>query len=346
MVVDRVRRRPTLIWVNFLSAALVMLLLFVHSASDIWIVYLTMFLYSFAGNFIGSAQSAFLTTLLAPEQLGDANGFLRTVREGLRLVAPLVGAGLFVVVGGHWIAALDSATFVIAGFSILALHVREEKPVRTPEHFFAEISAGFHHVARTPILRRMAISLAVALSVVGFIETAIFAITSDELHRSPSFIGVLMAAQGVGALIGGPLSAQVMRRIGERWLCGVGLIGIVVGSLFLEGGSLAFVLTGGVFFGLALPPLLVGAYTLLQLRTPNELQGRAFSAFDLIASLPQTMSIGVGAVLVTVIGYQGELTIIAVVVSIAALILLLPIAGEPNFGPLRTIEELDTVTVD
>jgi hypothetical protein len=90
----------------------------------------------------------------------------------------------------------------------------------------------------------------------------------------------------------------------------------------------------------------VGAYTLLQLRTPNELQGRAFSAFDLMASLPQTMSIGVGAVLVTVIGYQGELTIIAVVVSIAALILLLPIAGEPNFGPLRTIEELDTVTVD
>jgi MFS family permease len=346
MVVDRVRRRPTLIWVNFLSAALVMLLLFVHHASDIWIVYLTMFLYSFAGNFIGSAQSAFLTTLLAPEQLGDANGFLRTVREGLRLVAPLVGAGLFVVVGGHWIAALDSATFVIAGFSILALHVREEKPVRAPEHFLAEISAGFHHVARTPILRRMAISLAVALSVVGFIETAIFAITSDELHRSPSFIGVLMAAQGVGALIGGPLSAPVMRRIGERWLCGVGLIGIVMGSLLLEGGSLTFVMMGGVFFGVALPPLLVGAYTLLQLRTPNDLQGRAFSAFDLIASLPQTLSIGVGAILVTVIGYQGELTIIAIVVSIAALILLLPIPGEPNFGPLRAIEELDVATVN
>jgi MFS family permease len=346
MVVDRVRRRPTLIWVNFLSAALVMLLLFVHNASDIWIVYLTMFLYSFAGNFIGSAQSAFLTTLLAPEQLGDANGFLRTVREGLRLVAPLVGAGLFVVVGGHWIAALDSATFVIAGFSILALHVREEKPVRAPEHFLAEISAGFHHVARTPILRRMAISLAVALSVVGFIETAIFAITSDELHRSPSFIGVLMAAQGVGALVGGPLSAPVMRRIGERWLCGVGLIGIVMGSLLLEGGSLTFVMMGGVFFGVALPPLLVGAYTLLQLRTPNDLQGRAFSAFDLIASLPQTLSIGVGAVLVTVIGYQGELNIIAIVVSIAALILLLPIPGEPNFGPLRAIEDLDVATVD
>jgi MFS family permease len=346
MVVDRVRRRPTLICVNFISAALVMLLLFVHNASDVWIIYLTMFLYAFAGNFIGSAQSAFLTTLLPPEQLGDANGFLRTVREGLRLVAPLVGAGLFVLVGGHWIAALDSVTFVIAGFTVLALHVREEKPVRVPQHFLTEISAGFHHVARTPILRRMAISLAVALSVVGFIETAIFAITSNELHRSPSFIGVLMAVQGVGALIGGPSSAPAMRRVGERWLCGIGLIGIVVGSLLLEGGSLVFVLLGGVAFGLALPPLLVGAYTLLQLRTPGELQGRAFSAFDLIASLPQTMSIALGAVLITVLGYQGELTIIAVVVSFAALIMLLPIKGEPNFGPLVVLEDLESVEVD
>jgi MFS family permease len=137
-----------------------------------------------------------------------------------------------------------------------------------------------------------------------------------------------------------------MRRIGERWLCGVGLVGIVVGSLLLEGGSLATVLMGGVAFGVALPPLLVGAYTLLQLRTPSELQGRAFSAFDLIASLPQTMSIGVGAILVTIIGYRGELTIIAVVVAIAALVLLLPIAGEPNFGPLVVVEELDVATVD
>jgi hypothetical protein len=322
-----------------------MLLLFVHNASDVWIIYLTMFLYAFAGNFIGSAQSAFLTTLLPAEQLGDANGFLRTVREGLRLVAPLVGAGLFVIVGGHWIAVLDSATFVIAGISVLALHVREERPVHSPQHFLTEISAGFHHVARTPILRRMAISLAVALSVVGFIETAIFAITANELHRSPSFIGVLMAVQGVGALIGGPLSAPAMRRTGERWLCGIGLIGIVIGSLLLEGGSLAFVVMGGVVFGVALPPLLVGAYTLLQLRTPSDLQGRAFSAFDLIASLPQTMSIALGAILITVLGYQGELTIIAVVVALSALILLLPIAGEPNFGPATPLTEGDTAAL-
>jgi MFS family permease len=344
MLVDRVRRRPVLITVNFLSALGVLLLLLVHSSSGVWIIYLTMFFYGFAGNFIGAAQSAFLTVLLPADQLGDANGFLRTVREGLRLVAPLAGAGLFVLVGGHWIAVLDSATFVIAGLSVLALHVREDPPTRVPAHFLHELGGGFRHVFATPILRRMVIALAVALSVVGFAETAIFAVASNELHRSASFIGVIMSVQGVGAIIGGPLSAPAMRRVGERWLSGIGLALVAIGSLFFEGGSLAMVLVGALVFGVALPPLLVGAYTLLQLRTPADLQGRAFSAFDLIASLPQTISIAVGAALITVLGYRGELTIIAVVVAISALILLLPVKGEPNFGPTETLAENEVAT--
>jgi MFS family permease len=106
------------------------------------------------------------------------------------------------------------------------------------------------------------------------------------------------------------------------------------------------VLAGALVFGVALPPLLVGAYTLLQLRTPADLQGRAFSAFDLIASLPQTISIALGAALITVLGYRGELTIIAGVVAFSALILLLPVKGEPNFGPTPTLPDGETIETE
>jgi len=346
MVVDRVRRRPTLIITNVLGALLVLLLLFVHTSTQLWIIYLTIFLYGVAGTFIGSAQSAFLTILLPADLLGDANGFLRTVREGLRLVAPLVGAGLFVLIGGHWIAVIDSVTFLVAALTVIVLHVREEPLTREPTHFLEEISGGFRHVGRTPVLRRTVIAFAVALSVVGFAETAIFAVTSNELHRSASFIGVLVAAQGVGAVVGGPLSAPMMRRLGERWLSGLGLLLFAVGAVLYEGGSLPIVLAGSILFGFALPPVIVGAYTLVQVRTPPELQGRAYSAFDLIATLPQTVSIAVGAALITVLGYHGELTIIAIVVSLSVLILLLPIKGEPNFGPLKEPEVNSEVTED
>jgi hypothetical protein len=46
------------------------------------------------------------------------------------------------------------------------------------------------------------------------------------------------------------------------------------------------------------------------------------------------------------LGYRGELTIIAIVVSVAALIMLLPIEGEPNFGPLVAVDDLAVATVD
>jgi hypothetical protein len=83
---------------------------------------------------------------------------------------------------------------------------------------------------------------------------------------------------------------------------------------------------------------------LVQTRTSGDLQGRAFSAFDLIASLPQTISIALGAALISVLGYQGELTIIAAVVALAALVLLLPVPGEPNFGPLETHDGIQGAT--
>jgi MFS family permease len=345
MVVDRVRRRPTLIVGNFVSAVLVLGLLLVRSSAQVWVIYLVMFLYGFAATFISSAQSAFLTLIVPPDQLGDANGYLRTAREGLRLIAPLIGAGLFVLVGGHWIAVIDSVTFLIAGFSVLALHVREDAPVRVPQHFREELTAGFRHINATPVLKRMVISLAVACSVVGFAETAIFAVDSNELHKSASFIGVIMAAQGVGAIIGGPLSAPAMRRTGERWLSGIGLFLAAIGCVLFEGGSLPLVLLGSVVFGVALPPLLVGAYTLVQTRTSDELQGRAYSAFDLMATLPQTVSIALGAALISVLGYEGELTIIAVVFALATFVLLLPVRGEPNFGPLVTHDEKGDATL-
>ena len=183
-------------------------------------------------------------------------------------------------------------------------------------------------------------SIALALCVIGFAETAVFAVTSNELHRTASFIGVIMALQGVGAIIGGPLSAPAIRRIGERWTAGLGLAIVALGALFFEGGSLTMVLIGAALFGFALPPIIVGAYTLLQLRTPAELQGRAYSAFDLVGSFPQTISIALGASLITVLGYHGELTIIAIVVAISAIYLLLPVRGEPNFGPLQPDQDI------
>jgi hypothetical protein len=44
--------------------------------------------------------------------------------------------------------------------------------------------------------------------------------------------------------------------------------------------------------------------TAIQLRTPADLQGRVYSAADMILGTPQTLSIALGAALITVVDYR------------------------------------------
>ena len=50
--------------------------------------------------------------------------------------------------------------------------------------------------------------------VIGFGETLIFELP-DALGKPDSFVGVLMAVQGVGAIVGALTATRVMRRRGE-----------------------------------------------------------------------------------------------------------------------------------
>ena len=329
LVVDRVRRRPLLLWTNLASGVMVLALFGVHGRGQVWLIYVVMFLYGLSYSFLGSAQSALLKTMLPEELLGDANGMLRTVREGLRLIAPLVGAALFAVVGGHVIAVIDAVTFFIAAASLLAVHVDETRAVVTgealeaeAEHWWAEMTAGARHIWRTRVLRQIVIGTSIALLVVGFFESLSFAIVQHGLHRAPTFLGVLLAVQGCGAHIGGPTAAPFMRRVGPGLLVGIGLAVMAASSALLIPASMPIVFAGIALLGISLPWVIVGIYTVLQVETPDDLQGRVYSAADTVLSVPQTVSIGIGAGLVSIVDYRLLLVLIAAVLAVSALYLL------------------------
>ena len=61
---------------------------------------------------------------------------------------------------------------------------------------------------------------------------------------------------------------------------------------------------GVLLFGAGLPVLIVCMTTAIQRRTPTGLQGRAFTAFELFAGVPQLLSILGGAVAVTLVDYR------------------------------------------
>jgi MFS family permease len=332
LVVDRVLKKPLLIAVNCFMAAAVLLLLFVHDRGDLWLIYLVAALYGAAGVVLGSARSAFLTVMLPRELLGDANAVFSTVREGLRLIAPLFGAGLYAAFSGSVVAIVDALSFVGLAVALLFVRTAEGRLEREEEHFLTELAAGAKHVFATLPLKQIILATGACLLVVGFSETLFFAVVEFGLHRPPSFLGVLESLQGVGAILGGVIASRALRHFGDVRLVGWGMVLFAVGDASFASSSLPVVCAGIAIAGFAISWFIVGFSTSIQLRTPQRLQGRVASAANTIVSTPQTIGIALGAILVSVLDYRVLVAVMFVAVSACGAYLLArgpePIAAE------------------
>ncbi len=322
LVVDRVRKRPLMIGTHVALAAVMCLLLFVHNRSDVWILYAVAALYGLGGDIFAAARSSMLKAMLPDEQLADANGAYQSIREGLRLVAPLAGAGIFAAFGGAAVALVDAGTFLLSAATLVALRFTEPDPAPNDQHFLREVSAGVSHIARVRILRELTIGIAAVLAVGGFTETIMFAVTSSGLHRSPSFIGVVGSAQGVGAILGGVTAARLIRRLGELRLAGIGVLLFGLGDSMWLVPRTGLVLAGAAVAGLGIAWAVVALATAYQVRSPGHMQGRVAAAANMLFSVPQTISIAVGAALITIIDYRIEIVAMAIVFLVSAVYLL------------------------
>jgi hypothetical protein len=263
-----------------------------------------------------------MTTTLPKELLGEANGIFQSVREGLRLIAPLIGAGIYASLGGGAVAILDSASFLAVVAALLLMRGPEPRFDRVEHDFWSEVMAGARHIFRTLPLKQIVLATGVCLLVVGFSETTVFAVLDQGLHRPPSFFGVLSSFQGVGAIAGGVSSPRLLRRIGDVRLCGIGMAAFAVGDATFISSNLALVLAGIVVSGCGVSWLIVGLATALQVRTPLRLQGRVASAADVFVSTPQTVSIALGAMLIAFVDYRVLVVAMAGIVSCCALYLI------------------------
>ena len=316
LLVDRVRKRPLMIATDVAIAIVLGALFFVHDRSDVWIIYAVTFLYGAAGFLFTSGQSALLHLMLPEERLSDANAVLQTASEGSRLIAPLVGAGLYAVVGGQAVAALDAATFLASAACLAALRLREVRPLAPEHHILTQLLAGIAHIARRPGLRRIVLTVAATLLVVGFAETAIFAVLQKGIHRPPAFLGVLSAGQGVGAIAGALVAAKLIRSAGDARTVALGILLFGFGDAFFLIPNVAAVMVGIAIAGAGLSFAVVGFGTAIQLRTPGELQGRVYSAADTVVGTPQTVSIALGAAIVAVVDYRVSIAAMAVVCAL------------------------------
>ncbi|MGW4113680.1 MFS transporter [Actinosynnema sp. NPDC004786] len=314
-VVDRVSRRRLMIGMDLGMAAVFLALLAVRGVEDVWIVYVVTFLY---GVYSASpASSALLKDVLPSEDAATARSLILAVGQGVRIVSPAIGAGVYVAFGGGALALLGTGTFVLAAVLLITIQVTESEPEPAGEPLRKAVVAGFRFVRGVPLLLRLSLTVVAFMAVVGLLETAIFA-ANEGLGQPAAFLGVITSFQGGGSVAGGLLAGGVVKRWGEIRSTCAGYALIAAGLLLCLLPGVPFFLAGVILFGLGLPFVMVGLGTALHLYTPARMQGRANAAVSSVTDAVQAVSIAAGAALIGVLGYQAMYAIMAAVAVLCA----------------------------
>jgi MFS family permease len=316
--IDRVRRKPLLVWGHLASGVMVLPLVLVRGAGQVWIVWMVAAFYGVSFIVLPAALNGLLKELMPDEMLVDANASLQTTQESFRLFGPLIGALLFTWLGGWTVVVLDAASFVAAALVISTLSVAEVRPEAEQTHVWTQMTAGLRHLAGERVLKHVLIGFGVCILVMGFTESAVYALL-DAFDKPATYVSVIVSVQGVGAVAGGLASSAVVKRLGEVATCVIGLVLVVAGVLVMASThSFVVVCASAAVFGAAIPMIIVSLMTLIQRRTPQAIMGRVSAAVDVVMATPQAISLALGSLLVVVLSYRQIFVLMACVTALAA----------------------------
>ncbi|MEU8761692.1 MFS transporter [Streptomyces sp. NPDC048659] len=310
-LVDRLPRRPLLMAANLAMAALLPSLLWVDRADRVWLLFLVLFVYGTQGALVEAAEAALAAGALDPERLGSFNGLRLTVNEAVKLVAPLVAAGLFARYGGGPVALLDAASFALAAGVFALLRAREARlPATAGER--GRLADGARLLWGAPVPRALVAAGGFTMFLAGLNGAALYTVVDRGLGHAPAYVGVLYAVQGAGSVAAGLVAGPLLRRRPERLLAAAGLalfaLGAAARAVPYDGAALA----GSALVGIGLPWVLIAALTAVQRGVPPELTGRAAGTAHTLLFAPNAVALAAGAGLVAVADVRLLLPLLAV----------------------------------
>lgn len=291
VVVDRVDKRRLIVWTQALQMleALVLAALVWTKSVTTWQVMVLAVLFGIVNAFDIPGRQAFLAELVGKEDLMNAIALNSSMFNAARIVGPAVAGVLIGARGVAMCFLLNGVSYiaVIAGLGAIRLPPFVTQPVETSA--WEGLRQAIRFIRRDARVSALVVLVAV-FSVLGFPVLVLMPVVArDVLHTGARGYGLLMAAVGVGAMLGALVLALAGRRVhkGAALLGGGAAFGILLG-VFAVVRSVGM---GMAVLGLAGCAMIVTTAltnTMLQTLVPDELRGRvmAFYAFVFVGMAP------------------------------------------------------------
>ncbi|HEY7023558.1 MAG TPA: MFS transporter [Candidatus Limnocylindrales bacterium] len=216
--VDRVRRRPVLIVADICRALLLFSIPVAYVANVLRLeqLYVVVFIEGCLGVMFDAAYPAYVPSLIGVDRVVEGNSKLAASSSLAEIGGPGLGGALVQLIGAPFAILVDAASYVVSSVSLWL--IRQPEPAR-PErveqaHIRREIVEGLTLVRRHPVLVPLTLRSVIAHVAGSFYGVLYTIYLIEELHLEPFWLGVVVSAGGVGALIGSFFAQRTINRIG------------------------------------------------------------------------------------------------------------------------------------
>jgi predicted MFS family arabinose efflux permease len=343
--VDRLRRRPIMIWSDLGRAALLGTIPVAALLGHLSLAHLLV-VASLAGVltvFFDVAYQSLVPGLVGREQIVEANSKLEVSAAASEVTAPGLAGVLVQTISGPLAILLDACSFLFSAAMVWLIRTPEPPP--TPDgarqHLVREAADGMAVVLRQPVLRALGVSTLIGSFFGNFYATLYALYALRELHLGPALLGLAVACGGAGGLAGALFAQPASRRFGiGPAIVGTALLNALVGLLTpLAAGpplvAAAFLMAGQIFGDGLATVRQIAATSVRQALAPPALLGRVNASMHLLALGVAPLGALTGGVLGEWIGIRPTVWI-AVVGSGLGLLWLL-------FSPLPSLHEIPPV---
>ncbi|WP_305787569.1 MFS transporter [Symbioplanes lichenis] len=242
---------------------------------------------SFANVLFDVANSTFLPEIVGRDQLQSRNSLTSGTHASTELGGPSLGGLIVQVAGAVPTLLFDAVSYLFSAAMLRGLPARRAARRDTWPPMAEMIREGFSYVVRHPVMGP-GMWAATAVNFVCGVHHALFPLyLVRDLHASPGVVGLMLATDGVGTLVGAALTTRLTDAVGTaRALLITGGTAAVGALLIAAGdGGAAYVTfaAGNLVFAGSVVVLSVTTRTYRQTESPPELLSRVMATVRFVS---------------------------------------------------------------
>jgi MFS family permease len=279
---DRMDKRRVLYLTQTLSGLLAAAFAVLVGTGSIrlWVVYLLALALGFVNVFDNPARQAFISEMVTAEDLPNAVTLNSVAMNMARVFGAALGGVIAAALGLALCFGINALSFGAVLISLAAMRGSELFPATRVPRRKRQVRAGLRYVRSTPELFIPLIMIAVIGTLAWEFQVSLPLMANKVFGGGAAAYGVMASVMGVGAVVGGLISAARPRPRG-RAMClaaigwGIAILAAAVApSLPLELAALVFVGYGSITFNSL-------AKTTLQLAAKPTMRGRVMALWAL-----------------------------------------------------------------